>query len=106
MLEAALGRRDEAVARLSEAVRLSTGNDSWALDLDGARAMARGEDSSASSRFRARLGAYHREAAAALQARGRSEEARSHMVEAERLESGTRPGAARAGTGERLHDDG
>jgi len=106
MLEAALGSREQAVARLSEAVRLSPGNDSWALDLDGARALARGEDSSAASRFRARLGAYHREAAAALQARGRSEEARSHLVEAERLESGTRAGAARAGTGARVDDDG
>ncbi len=100
MLEASLGSREEAVARLSEAVRLSPGNDSWALDLDGARALARGEDSPAASRFRARLGAYHREAAAALQARGHLEEARSHLVEAERLESG-----AHTGIGTRAHDD-
>jgi tetratricopeptide (TPR) repeat protein len=88
MLEAALGRRDEAVARLAEAVRLSPGKDSWALDLDGARALARGEDSPASRRFRVRLGAYHREAAVALEARGRAEAALSHMIEAERIESG------------------
>ena len=88
MLEAALGRLDEAMARLSEAVRLAPANGSWALDLDGARALARGEDSPASSRFRVRLGAYHREAAVALEARGRTEAARSHMIEAERIESG------------------
>ena len=88
MLEAALGGGVEAVAILSEAVALSPGNDSWTLDLDGARALARGEDSPVASRFRARLGAYHREAAAALRARGCPEEARSHIVQAERLESG------------------
>jgi len=91
MLEAALGRREETLAHLSEAVRLSPGNDSWALDLEGARALARGEVSSSASRFRARLAAYHREAAAALLARGRLEEARSHIVESERLLSGTDP---------------
>ncbi len=87
MLEAALGNHGRAIALLSEAVRLSPGTEAWTLDLDGALALAHGGDSAASTRFRGRLGAYHREAAAALEERGRPEAACSHIIEAERIES-------------------
>jgi Flp pilus assembly protein TadD len=86
VLEAALGRHEQAVARLSEAATLSPGNPSWALDLEGALALSRGDVSPASCRFRARLAAYHADAEAALLARGRSDEARPHALEAERLQ--------------------
>lgn len=95
MLEAAGGRHREAIAHLSEAARLSPEQEPWALDLDGARDLARAVDSPAVRHFRARLGAYHREAAAALEARGHTEEARSHVEHAERIEAGTDLAAAR-----------
>jgi tetratricopeptide (TPR) repeat protein len=103
MLEAALGRPAEAVARLGEAARLAPGQVSWREDLEGARAMEQGEASPASRRFRSRLAGYHREAAAALLERGRRQEARRHALEAERLETreggGARPAAASPGPG-------
>jgi tetratricopeptide (TPR) repeat protein len=94
MLEAVLGRPAEALARLTEAARLAPGETSWRDDLEGARAMAKGEVTPASRRFRSRLAGYHREAAAARLARGRREEALRHSLEAERLEGEAAPPAA------------
>jgi tetratricopeptide (TPR) repeat protein len=79
------GRTDAALFELERAVGLDPSGEEWRQLLEGVRALERNPDDPAVVRLRRYLAAAHRDAVAALQRRGKTEEARIELQKAREL---------------------
>ena len=76
------GNTPAALSQLERAVELEPSSQEWRRLLEGVRALERSPGDPAAVELRGRLAAEHRNAAAALQRRGKSDEARIHLQKA------------------------
>ena len=79
------GNTPAALSQLERAVELEPFSQEWRRLLEGVREYERSPAAAAASELRGRLAAEHRNAAAALERRGKTEEARIHLQKAQEL---------------------
>src|SRR5438874_6677754 len=79
------GNTPAALSQLARAVELEPFSQEWRRLLEGVREYERSPAAAAASELRGRLAAEHRNAAAALERRGKTEEARIHLQKAQEL---------------------
>jgi len=79
------GNTPAALSQLERAVELEPFSQEWRRLLEGVREYERSPAAAAASELRGRLAAEHRNAAAALERRGETEEARIHLQKAQEL---------------------